>query len=40
MRRLGALPVVDAEGVMRGLVTFAQVRAALAEALPGAYVRV
>lgn len=40
MRRLGALPVVDADGVMRGLVTFAQVRAALVEALPGADVRV
>jgi Zn-dependent protease len=40
MRRLGALPVVDEDGVMRGLVTFAQVRAALAEALPGTDLRV
>jgi Zn-dependent protease len=39
MRRLGALPVVDGDGIMRGLVTFAQVRAALAEALPGVDVR-
>ncbi|WP_210494443.1 site-2 protease family protein [Patulibacter sp. SYSU D01012] len=39
LRRLGAVPVVDADGVMRGLVTFAQVRDALARALPGADVR-
>ncbi|WP_320672894.1 site-2 protease family protein [Patulibacter defluvii] len=35
LRRLGALPVVDATGVMRGLVTFGSVRDALAAALPG-----
>lgn len=39
LRRLGAVPVVDADGIMRGLVTFAQVRDALARALPGADVR-
>lgn len=35
LRRLGALPVVDRAGVMRGLVTFVSVRDALAAALPG-----
>lgn len=35
LRRLGALPVIDESGIMRGLVTFAQVRDALAKALPG-----
>ncbi|MGX6448142.1 site-2 protease family protein [Patulibacter sp. S7RM1-6] len=39
LRRLGAVPVVDAQGVMRGLVTFPQVRDALARALPGTDVR-
>jgi len=35
LRELGALPVVDATGVMRGQVSFRRVRDALAEALPG-----
>jgi Zn-dependent protease len=39
LRRLGALPVIDDQRVMLGLVTFAQVREALAKALPGAEVR-
>jgi Zn-dependent protease len=39
LRRLGALPVIDEERVMLGLVTFAGVREALAEALPGAEIR-
>lgn len=39
LRRLGALPVIDDQRVMLGLVTFAGVREALAKALPGAEVR-
>lgn len=39
LRRLGALPVIDEQRVMVGLVTFAGVREALAKALPGAEVR-
>jgi predicted transcriptional regulator len=39
LRRLGALPVIDEQRVMLGLVTFAGVREALAKALPGAEVR-
>jgi Zn-dependent protease len=39
LRRLGALPVVDEQRVMVGLVTAAAVREALAQALPGAAVR-
>lgn len=39
LRRLGALPVIDDHRVMLGQVTFAQVREALAAALPGAEVR-
>ncbi|MEV4419208.1 site-2 protease family protein [Patulibacter sp. NPDC049589] len=39
LRRLGALPVIDDQRIMVGLVTFAQVREALAQALPGAEVR-
>lgn len=35
LRRLGALPVIDESGVMRGLVTAGQVHEALAKALPG-----
>lgn len=35
LRRLGALPVIDDSGVMRGLVTAGQVHEALAKALPG-----
>ena len=39
LRELGALPVVDDERVMLGLVTSAQVREALAQAIPGAEVK-
>ncbi|MDO9409205.1 site-2 protease family protein [Patulibacter sp.] len=39
LRRLGALPVVDEQRVMLGLVTSKGVRDALAEALPGAEAR-
>ena len=35
LRRLGALPVIDESGVMRGLVTAGHVHEALAKALPG-----
>ncbi len=35
LRELGALPVVGADGTMRGLVSFRSVRDALAQALPG-----
>lgn len=39
LRRLGALPVIDEERVMLGLVTADGVRDALSKALPGAEVR-
>jgi Zn-dependent protease/CBS domain-containing protein len=39
LRELGALPVIDDQRVMLGLVTFAQVREALAKAIPGTEVR-